>query len=76
MAVETPRDPALERAAVREQANSLAAQYGLDNNTGDPAQAVADIQETTNAAAFTRRCSALRAPASSCSCHRRCGNTS
>ena len=41
------------RAAVRELSNSLAAQYGLDNNSGDPAQAVADIQETTNAAVFT-----------------------
>ncbi|MDR7251304.1 type 1 glutamine amidotransferase [Nocardioides sp. BE266] len=39
------------RAAVRELSNSLAAQYELDGNTGDPAQAVADIQETTNAAA-------------------------
>ena len=41
------------RATVKELSNSLAAQYGLDNNTGDPAQAVADIQETTSAAAFT-----------------------
>ena len=41
------------RAAVREMSNSLAAEYGLDGNSGNPAQAVADIQETTNAAAFT-----------------------
>ncbi|PKH39018.1 hypothetical protein CXG46_14940 [Nocardioides alpinus] len=41
------------RATVREMSNSLAAEYGLDNSTGDPLQAVADIQETTNAAAFT-----------------------
>ncbi|CUR60375.1 conserved exported hypothetical protein [metagenome] len=41
------------RAAVRELSSSLAVEHGLDNNTGDPAQAVADIQETTSAAAFT-----------------------
>ncbi|RYC14845.1 LamG-like jellyroll fold domain-containing protein [Nocardioides zhouii] len=41
------------RAAVREMSNSLAAEYGLDNNSGNPAQAVADIQETASAAAFT-----------------------
>ncbi len=41
------------RAAVREMSNALAAEYGLDGNSGNPAQAVADIQETTNAAAFT-----------------------
>jgi type 1 glutamine amidotransferase len=41
------------RAAVKELSNSLALEYGLDNNTGDPAQAVADIQETTSATAFT-----------------------
>ena len=41
------------RAAVREMSNSLAVEYGLDNNSGVPAQAVADIEETTNAAAFT-----------------------
>ncbi|HEV2798436.1 MAG TPA: ThuA domain-containing protein, partial [Nocardioides sp.] len=39
------------RAAVKELSSSLALEHGLDNNTGDPAQAVADIQETTNAAA-------------------------
>ncbi|WP_246861947.1 LamG-like jellyroll fold domain-containing protein [Nocardioides sp. SYSU D00065] len=44
---------AATRAAVREMSNSLAAEHGLDNDTGNPAQAVADIQETTNAAAFT-----------------------
>ncbi|GAA5117363.1 hypothetical protein GCM10023339_28080 [Alloalcanivorax gelatiniphagus] len=41
------------RAAVREMANSLAAQHGQDGNTGDPARAVAEIQETTSATAFT-----------------------
>ena len=41
------------RAAVKELSSSLALEYGLDNNTGDPAQAVADIQETTSASAFT-----------------------
>ncbi|SEC15332.1 Type 1 glutamine amidotransferase (GATase1) [Nocardioides exalbidus] len=39
------------RAAVREMANALAVQYGLDNN-GQSA-AVADIQETTDASVFT-----------------------
>jgi large repetitive protein len=39
------------RAAVREMSNSLAVQYGLDDNgTG---QAVAEIQETTDASVFT-----------------------
>ena len=41
------------RAAVREMSNSLAVEHGLDNNSGDPAQAVADIQETTDASVFT-----------------------
>ncbi|WP_322921458.1 LamG-like jellyroll fold domain-containing protein [Nocardioides renjunii] len=41
------------RAAVKEMANSLAAQYGLDGNTGDASKAVAEVQETTNAAVFT-----------------------
>ena len=39
------------RAAVREMANALAVQYGLDNF--GQGQAVADIQETTDAAVFT-----------------------
>ena len=41
------------RAAVRELSGSLAVEHGLYNNSGDPAQAVADIQETTDAAVFT-----------------------
>lgn len=41
------------RATVREMSNSLAAQYGLDGNTNDPTKAVAEIQETTDASAFT-----------------------
>src|SRR5690349_16118920 len=41
------------RTAVKELANALALEYGLDNNTGDPAQAVAEVQDTTSATAFT-----------------------
>ncbi|WP_236666636.1 LamG-like jellyroll fold domain-containing protein [Nocardioides baculatus] len=41
------------RAAVKEMADALALEYGLDNNTGDPAQAVAEVQDTTSATAFT-----------------------
>ncbi|MDT0188006.1 LamG-like jellyroll fold domain-containing protein [Microbacterium sp. ARD31] len=41
------------RAAVRELSNSLAAEHGLDDGTGDPSRAVAEIQETTSATAFT-----------------------
>ncbi|WP_374455660.1 LamG-like jellyroll fold domain-containing protein [Nocardioides sp.] len=41
------------RAAVKEMANSLAVQYGLDGLTDGSGQAIADVQDTTSASAFT-----------------------
>lgn len=41
------------RAAVKEMADSLAVQYGLDGLTDGSGQAIAEVQDTTSASAFT-----------------------